>query len=85
MYVYASMCMYMHVYVRILYVFFCIRQYASGTDLECIISSVPVPTGMAQRPSGTCSRASATRGLQIINFTGVQVRVCQPVTMEEAV
>ena len=44
-------------------VFFRIRQYASGTDLECIISSVPVPTGMAQRPSCTvtCSRTSATQ------------------------
>jgi hypothetical protein len=55
---------------------------ASGTDLECIISSVPVP--MVQRPSA-CRRASATRGLQMIEFTGVPVRMCRPVTMEEAV
>lgn len=84
MYTLVCVCICMYMYVFCTY-FFRIRQYASGTDLECIISSVPVPTGMAQRPSGTCSRASATRGLQIINFTGVQVRMCRPVTMEEAV
>ena len=38
---------------------------------------------MAQRPSAR--HASATRGLQMIEFTGVPVRMCRSVTMEEAV